>query len=107
MAHGLSIDLGTTYTAVAVARADERPTVVELGANAATIPTVVYLGEDDRLLVGEAAELAVVGHPDRGSREFKRRLGDTTPVFLGGSPFSADVLARGGARARPGAGRGA
>ena len=49
---------------------------------------------DDRLLVGEPAELAVAGDPDRGSREFKRRLGDTTPVFLGGSPFSADVLAR-------------
>ena len=31
--------------------------------------------------------------PDRVAREFKRRVGDTTPILLGGVPQSAEALA--------------
>lgn len=42
MAYSLGIDLGTTYTAAAVAR-DDRAEVVTLGYRATAVPTVVVL----------------------------------------------------------------
>jgi actin-like ATPase involved in cell morphogenesis len=42
--------------------------------------------------VGDAAGRRGVGEPGRLARGFKRRFGDSTPVLLGGSPFSADGL---------------
>jgi actin-like ATPase involved in cell morphogenesis len=64
---------------VAVAR-DGRATVVELGDRGAEIPSVVLLREDGGFSVGEAAERRGVVASDRLAREFKRRIGDPTPV---------------------------
>src|SRR5690606_32806241 len=78
----LGVDLGTTYTAAAVRRGDHSE-VVTLGTRSAVEPTVA-VAIDDGLLVGEAAERRAATHPERTVRQFKRRLGDTTPVLLGG-----------------------
>src|SRR4051812_43980343 len=48
----LGVDLGTTFTAAAVAVGDEPPVAVPLGSRAATMPTVAYLGPDGEFLVG-------------------------------------------------------
>ena len=48
--------------------------------------------DDETILTGEAASRRGVGDPGRVAREFKRRVGDTTPILLGGSPYSADGL---------------
>jgi molecular chaperone DnaK len=87
----LGIDLGTTFTAAAVMR-DGRAEVVPLGNHAATIPTMVFLREDDTVLIGDAAERRGANEPTRLAREFKRRLGDTAPIMLDRTPFSADRL---------------
>jgi YVTN family beta-propeller protein len=87
----LGVDLGTTFTAAAVNR-DGRTEVVTLGTRALQIPSVVYLREDGELLVGEPAERRSVTAPGRIAREFKRRMGDPTPILLGGTPFSAHAL---------------
>jgi actin-like ATPase involved in cell morphogenesis len=87
----LGVDLGTTYTAAAVCR-DGRPEIVTLGNRTAAVPSVILLREDETILVGEAASRRGVSQPDRVAREFKRRLGDTTPLFLGGVPYSAEAL---------------
>jgi actin-like ATPase involved in cell morphogenesis len=87
----LGVDLGTTFTAVATIR-DGRAEVATLGTRSLEIPSVVLLREDGELLIGEAAERRSQSEPDRFAREFKRRMGDTTPVLLGGSPFSAHGL---------------
>ncbi|MDH3754502.1 MAG: Hsp70 family protein [Acidimicrobiia bacterium] len=91
MTYHLGIDLGTTYTAAATVR-DGRSEIVNLGNRTATIPSVVLLREDETILAGEAAERRAVAEPDRFAREFKRRFGDTTPILLGGVPYSADAL---------------
>ena len=91
MPYELGIDLGTTYTAAAVYR-DGRVTAVTLGNRAAAIPSVVLLREDGDLLTGEAASRRAASEPDRVAREFKRRLGDPTPLFLGSTPYSAESL---------------
>ena len=48
--YALGIDIGTTYTAAAIARRarDERPDCesLELGTRRAAVPTVVFLGDD-------------------------------------------------------------
>lgn len=91
MGYQLGVDLGTTYTAAAIHR-DDSSQITELGNRTATIPSVVFLTEDEQVLTGEAANRRAVTQPDRVAREFKRRIGDPTPLLLGGSPYSAEAL---------------
>jgi actin-like ATPase involved in cell morphogenesis len=89
--YALGIDLGTTFTAAAVWR-DGRAEIAALGSRAAAIPSVVLLRQDETFLTGETANRRALSEPDRVAREFKRRLGDTTPILLGGVPYSAEAL---------------
>ena len=97
MSYRLGIDLGTTYTAAAVTRPTtdgRRPTaeIVNLGDRAAQIPSVLHLSPDGTVLVGEAAERRVVSEPDRVVREFKRQVGDLTPIVVDGVEHTAHDL---------------
>ena len=91
MGYHLGVDLGTTYTAAAT-RTDGRVRVVTLGTRSPVVPSVVFLRPDGQVLVGEAAARREAGEPDRLAREFKRRMGDQTPILLGGSPLSPTAL---------------
>jgi Hsp70 protein len=91
MAYSLGIDLGTTYSAAATARGD-RLEIFQLGERTATIPSIVLLRSDGEVLTGEAAERRALAEPTRTGREFKRRLGDPTPIILGGTPYGAEAL---------------
>ncbi len=91
MSYYLGIDIGTTYTAAAVWR-DERCQIASLGNRAPTIPSVVLLRDDEAVLTGEAAVRRAATEPGRVAREFKRRVGDPTPIIVGGTPYSADAL---------------
>ncbi|MDT7556363.1 MAG: hypothetical protein QOI68_833 [Pseudonocardiales bacterium] len=91
MSYNLGVDLGTTFVAAAVAH----PTQVEmftLGDRSVVAPAVVYLRDDGEMVTGDAAGRRSVSSPDRVGREFKRRLGDPTPVMLGGSPHAVTAL---------------
>ena len=85
MSYQVGIDLGTTYTAAATFK-DGRADTFALGNQAASIPSVVLLREDETVLTGESAVRRAISEPERVAREFKRRLGDTTPIIVGGSP---------------------
>ncbi|GAB1640176.1 Hsp70 family protein [Krasilnikovia sp. MM14-A1259] len=89
--YALGIDLGTTFTAAAIWR-DGRAETVSLGDRSAAIRSVVLLREDETFLTGDAAHRRGFSEPQRVAREFKRRLGDTTPILLGGVPQSAEAL---------------
>src|SRR5688572_32452426 len=91
MAYQLGIDFGTTYTAAAVHR-DGQVEVQTLGNRAAAVPTVIFLRADETILVGDPANRRGVSDPSRVAREFKRRLGDPTPIMVGGTPYSAEAL---------------
>lgn len=88
----LGIDLGTTYTAAAVARPNGTTEMLGLGTRSLMIPSVVLVRDDGEILVGEAADRRAATEPSRVARDFKRRLGDPAPLFLGGTPFSAEAL---------------
>jgi molecular chaperone DnaK len=89
--YALGIDLGTVFTAAATWR-DGHAEIATLGSRAASIPSVVLLRDDDSFLTGEAANRRALLQPGRVAREFKRRFGDSTPILLGGTPYSAESL---------------
>jgi molecular chaperone DnaK (HSP70) len=89
----LGVDLGTTFTAAAVHRTSTSAEVVALSPRSASVASVLYLGEDSCVLVGEAAERRAVTDPERVVREFKRRIGDPTPLMVAGVPRHAHELA--------------
>ncbi|WP_030438486.1 Hsp70 family protein [Actinoplanes subtropicus] len=89
--YAVGIDIGTTYTAAAVWR-DGHAEIVPLGSRSAAVPSAVFLRPDGAILTGEAADRRGLGEPDRVVRQLKRRLGDTAPILLGGTPYSAAAL---------------
>ena len=91
MTYAVGIDLGTTFTAAAVSRKG-RVEIVGMGNHASSIPSAVLLREDGELLVGDAATRRGQHEPARLAREFKRRLGDATPIILGHTPYSSERL---------------
>jgi YVTN family beta-propeller protein len=91
MGYNLGIDLGTTFVAAAVARPGQVE-MVTLGDSSVVIPAAVYLRDDGELVAGNVANRRAVSNPDRVVREFKRRLGDPTPVMLAGKPYSITTL---------------
>ncbi|HET9649818.1 MAG TPA: Hsp70 family protein [Microlunatus sp.] len=92
MSYRIGVDLGTTFTAAAVANGMP-PTMVGLGNRALQIPSVVFVAEDGSMVFGEAAERRGQAQPDRVVREFKRRIGDTVPILVAGTPYSPQSLA--------------
>lgn len=91
MGYQLGVDLGTTYTAAAVGH-HGRVEVCTLGASSPVMPSVVLLRADGEVLEGEVAVRRGLAEPTRVAREFKRRLGDPTPLVLGGTPYGAESL---------------
>ncbi len=91
MPYALGVDLGTTYSAAATADVD-RVEIFQLGNRVSSIPSVVTLRDDGTILVGEAADRRSVTERSRTAREFKRRLGDPTPILLGGTPYGSEAL---------------
>jgi len=89
--YAVGVDVGTTFTAAAVSR-NGLVEIVGLGNHSATIPTVVFLREDGELLVGDVAARRAHAEPGRAAKEFKRRFGDSTPILLGHTPYSAERL---------------
>ncbi|MGX6606119.1 Hsp70 family protein [Micromonosporaceae bacterium Da 78-11] len=89
--YDLGVDLGTTFVAAAISR-DGRVEMCTLGNQTVVSPAVVYFNEASQLIFGEAAERRGLSHPDRVERAFKRRLGDPTPIVLGGAPHQVTAL---------------
>ncbi|MDQ3763592.1 MAG: Hsp70 family protein [Actinomycetota bacterium] len=95
--YALGVDIGTCFTAAAICRLDDhqlgKAEVVALGSRLPSVSSVLFLGADGSVVVGEAAERRALTDPDRVVREFKRRIGDDTPLFVGGQPYAAHDLA--------------
>jgi molecular chaperone DnaK len=77
----IGIDLGTTYSAVAVVR-NGTPQILALG-DERIMPSVVGLSPDGTLLVGTPARNQYAVHPERTLRSIKRSMGTETAATLG------------------------
>jgi actin-like ATPase involved in cell morphogenesis len=92
LSYGLGVDLGTSFTGAAVSHAGQTR-MVTLGEQTILMPSVVRVQPDGTLLTGDSGASPEAGDdPDRTGRNFKRRLGDPTPLVLGGQPHSAVSL---------------
>jgi YVTN family beta-propeller protein len=91
VSYHLGVDLGTTFVAAAVAH-DSSLEMAALGDRSTVMPAAVYLRDDGVLVTGDAAARRSVSHPDRVATEIKRRLGDPTPLLLGGTSHAVTDL---------------
>src|SRR5689334_204441 len=87
----LGVDLGTTWTAAARCAPGGEAEALALGDHGPAMPSVLAV-DGDSVLAGDAAERRLLAEPSSGAREPKRRLGDTTPFVIGGTPYGADTL---------------
>ena len=89
MSYGVGIDLGTSFASAAVS-GPQGTRMVPLSPSM-VVPSVAYPAADGTVLTGPAA-LAAAADPARVARGFKRRLGDPTPLVLGGAGYSPATL---------------
>ncbi len=87
----LGIDLGTTYSLVAVLQ-DGKPVVLPNGLGELLTPSAVSLDDDGRVLVGAAARARAVTHPERSAMSFKRDMGSDKVYELAGKKFTPQDL---------------
>ena len=91
----LGIDVGTTHTAAATCRGGPRHAdteTVNLGDRSSAVPSVLFVGDEGSFVVGEAAERRATSDPGHVVREFKRRIGDPTPLLVGGRAWAPEDL---------------
>jgi molecular chaperone DnaK (HSP70) len=91
MVYSLGVHLGTTSVAAAAAEG-ARVDMVGLGERSVVAAAAVYRRADGRMIAGDAAARHHHIHPDRVVREIRRRLGDPTPIIIGGTAHAAPVL---------------
>lgn len=90
MSARLGVDLGTTWTAAALSEG-AHVVPVKLGASGSSMPSVVAIA-DGKPVAGDAAVRVGRDQPTAVAREFKRRLGDSTPIVLAGTPYGPEAL---------------
>lgn len=90
----LGIDLGATSVTAAVLRTGGAAESVRLGGRDGSdvLPAVLVATPGGDLLCGEPARRRAPAEPDHVARGFLDRLGDPTPLSLGGFAYAAEDL---------------
>ncbi len=92
MGYTVGVDLGTTYTAAAVADG-VGARIVDLAHDRFAIRSLVAPPIDGTAAVVGVEALAIAAtQPDRVAREFKRRFGDPTPLIVAGDAWAPEQL---------------
>ncbi|WP_345654435.1 Hsp70 family protein [Pseudonocardia tropica] len=94
MSYLLGIDLGATSVTAAVLRTGGAAEPVRLGGRDGSdvLPAVLVATPGGDLLCGEPARRRAPADPDRVARGFLDRVGDPTPLSLGGFTYAAEDL---------------
>ena len=69
------IDLGTTFSAIAVMDEYNRPSIIPNQEGSHITPSVILFADDGTIVVGEPARNAAVDYPDRIVEMVKRQMG--------------------------------
>lgn len=94
----VSIDIGTSYSSICRLDPNGKAQPVDIGTGASmfgsknSLPTAVFVEEDGRLLIGQAAMNRRKSNPQNFRMEFKRNLGEDIPIVLGGRNFRPEDL---------------
>ncbi len=92
MSYVLGVDLGTTFTAAAIADAGDVVRPMQFDGSNTSLPSVVFRDQGGEMMVGADAVAGARREPGRAAVEFKRRFGDPTPLVLGSTPYGAEAL---------------
>jgi len=87
----VGIDLGTTHSLVSVWQ-DGAPRLLPNALGETLTPSCVSVDADGAILVGRAARERLQTHPDRTAASFKRYMGTSRLLRLGGRDFRAEEL---------------
>lgn len=77
----IGIDLGTTFSAVAVMEGS-KPTIITNAEGKRITPSVVSITEDGEILVGEVARNQAIINPQNTVRSIKRHMGEDYKVTI-------------------------
>jgi molecular chaperone DnaK len=86
----IGIDLGTTNSEVAIVQ-DGKVVVIDEGGQP-ILPSVVGIGDDGAILVGEAARNQYALYPERTVRSIKRRMGSEEKVEMAGAAYAPQEI---------------
>ncbi len=90
MAYRLGIDIGTTNTVATVAVDGRAVEMVGLGVNTPAMRSVLFIGDDGRLLVGDSAVARGSADAARMILDPRRRLGTDLPVEIDGAELTPE-----------------
>ncbi|MGB0640371.1 MAG: Hsp70 family protein [Myxococcota bacterium] len=88
----LGIDLGTTFSAMAVVDQFGKATIVANGEGHPTTPSVVHFYEAGACIVGEEAIKSVVADPGNSIRFVKRLMGEELSLNFYGEDFTPQAI---------------
>ena len=91
MAKAIGIDLGTTFSAVAVVEAG-KPHIIVNAEGDRTTPSVVMITKDGEIIVGKHARNQAILHPERVVRSIKRHMGEKYKVTIDGKDYTPEQI---------------
>ncbi|MBU1198540.1 MAG: molecular chaperone DnaK [Nanoarchaeota archaeon] len=87
----IGIDLGTTFSAVAVLEGG-KPVIIPSAEGERTVPSVVSITEDGERLVGRIARNQAISNPENTVASIKRHMGEDHKVKMGGKDFTPQEI---------------
>jgi molecular chaperone DnaK len=87
----IGIDLGTTFSAVAVLEGG-KPVIIPNSEGSRTTPSVVSMTEEGERLVGQVARNQAITNPEHTVRSIKRHMGEDFKVDIWGKKFSPQEI---------------
>ncbi len=87
----IGIDLGTTFSAVAVMEGG-KPVIIPNSEGDRTTPSVVYFSKTGERIVGKHARRKAIVEPDRTIRSIKRKMGTKYRVSVDGKQYSPEEI---------------
>lgn len=86
------IDLGTTYSAVAMVSDMGQAEIVKNFEGFDTTPSVVYFESDGSVLVGSQAKRTQIGDPENACSLIKRHMGQEYPLEFRGQTYTPESI---------------
>ena len=86
------IDLGTTYSAVALVNDDGMPEIVKNFVGEDTTPSVVFFDEDGTVVIGSQAKQTQVSDPENACSLIKRHMGEEFPLEFRGREYTPESI---------------
>ncbi len=90
MTQTIGIDLGTTFSAVAVMEGG-KPTIIPNAEGNRTTPSVVNLKEDE-IIVGQVARNQAIVDPSHTIRSIKRKMGTNEKIEIDGKEYTPEQI---------------